>query len=517
VEIREKRARQNPHAKYIAAIDQSTTATRCMIFNQNGMVVTLAQKTHQQIIPQPGWVEHDPMELWQCTQDAVSLAISQAGIKPGDLAALGITNQRETTVIWNKNTGEPYYNALVWEDARTKAICDYLIANHSGDQNFFQRITGLPIATYFSGPKIKWIMDKVPGVRQAAENGDALFGTIDTWLIWWLTGGPRGGSFVTDVTNASRTMLMNLQTLDWDDEILKELEIPRQMMPHIVPSSDPKTWGVTTLNGPFRALVPICGDLGDQQAALVGHGCFVPGEAKNTYAAGCFMLLNTGTSPVISQKGLLTTLAYQIGDESPVYALEGSAASTGALVNWLRDNLNLIRKSSDLEPLARSVEDNGGAYLVPAFSGLFAPYWRSDARAAIVGLSRYINKGHIARAALESTAFQMLDILEAMHQEAGVKLLDLKVDGNMIHNELLMQFTADLLDVPVVRPKIPETTPLGAAYAAGLAIGFWDNLEKIQANWKVDKTWLPKMDEDTRAKKYRQWKKAVKRSLDWVE
>ena len=517
IELQEKRARQNPHAKYIAAVDQGTSATRCMIFNQNGMVITLTQKTHRQIIPQPGWVEHDPMEIWKCTQEAIQLAITQAGIQPWDLAALGVTNQRETTVIWDKTTGEPYYNALVWEDTRTKQICDDLIINHNGDQNYFQVKTGLPIATYFSGPKIKWIIDNIPGVRQAVEGGNACFGTIDTWLIWWLTGGPRGGSFVTDVTNASRTMLMNLQTLDWDEEILDELGIPREILPRIVPSSDPQTWGVTTLDGPFGALVPICGDIGDQQAALVGHGCFVPGEAKNTYAAGCFLLLNTGTSPVISKKGLLTTVAYQIGNDLPVYALEGSAASTGAMVNWLRENLGLIQKSSELEALGRTVADNGGAYFVPAFSGLFAPYWRSDARGAIVGLSRFINRGHIARAALESVAFQVLDILEAMHEEASVKLLDLKVDGNMIHNELLMQFTADLLNIPVVRPKIPETTPLGAAYAAGLAIGFWDNLENLQANWQVDKTWLPNMDEDVRSQKYRQWKKAVERSLNWVD
>ncbi len=517
VELREKRARQNPHAKYVAAIDQSTTATRCMIFNKNGTVVTLTQKTHKQIIPQPGWVEHDPMEIWDCTQEAIRLAITQAGIQPGDLAALGVTNQRETTVIWNKNTGEPYYNALVWEDTRTKDICDALIANHKGDQNHFQSKTGLPIATYFSGPKIKWILNHVQGLRQAIERDEVCFGTIDTWLIWRLTGGPRGGAFVTDVSNASRTMLMNLHTLDWDDEILAELGIPRQILPRIVPSSDPQTWGVTTLDGPFNALVPICGDIGDQQAALLGHGCFVPGEAKNTYAAGCFMLLNTGTNPVISNKGLLTTVAYQIDEQPAVYALEGSVASTGALVHWLRDNLKLIQKSSDLEALARTVDDNGGAYLVPAFSGLFAPYWRSDARGVIVGLSRYINRGHIARAALESVAFQVYEILEAMREEAGVKLLDLKVDGNMIHNELLMQFTADLLNAPVVRPRIPETTPLGAAYAAGLAIGFYDNLDKLQSNWQVDKTWTPQMDAETRDKKCRDWKKAVERSFNWVD
>ncbi len=517
LDLVEKRARHNPHAKYVAAIDQGTTTTRCMIFNQNGMVVTLSQKTHHQIIPQPGWVEHDPVEIWECTQEAIRLAIAQAGLQPGDLAAVGITNQRETTVIWNKNTGQPYYNALVWEDTRTKTICDAIIANRSADQNCFREKTGLPVATYFSGPKIKWIMDHVPGVRQAVEQGDAIFGTIDTWLIWWLTGGPRGGSHVTDVTNASRTMLMNLHTLDWDQDILAELEIPHTILPRIVPSSDPKTWGVTTLDGPFGAMVPICGDLGDQQAALLGHGCFMPGEAKNTYATGCFLLLNIGETPVISNKGLLTTLAYQIGDEPAVYALEGSVASTGALVDWLRNNLGLIQKSSELETLARSVEDNGGAYLVPAFSGLFAPYWRSDARGIIAGLSRYVNKGHIARAVIEAVAFQVLDVLEAIHQDSGVKLLDLKVDGNMVYNELLMQFTSDLLNVPVIRPKVPETTPLGAAYAAGLAIGFWDNLENLSGKAQVDKTWLPKMDQETRAKKYRAWHKAVERTYDWVE
>jgi glycerol kinase len=517
LDMMEERARRNPRAKYIAAIDQGTTSTRCMIFNLKGMVVTISQKAHRQIIPQPGWVEHDPMEIWERTQEVVRLALTQAGLQPGDLAALGITNQRETTIIWDKHTGQPYYNALVWEDARTKDICDAIIAKRCAGQDCFREKTGLPCATYFSGPKIKWIMDNIPGVRQAVERGEAIFGNIDTWLIWWLTGGPRGGSYVTDVTNASRTMLMNLKSLDWDEEILAELRIPRQMLPRIVPSSDPQTWGVTTLDGPFGAMVPVCGDLGDQQAALLGHACFSPGEAKNTYATGCFMLLNTGTSPVLSNKGLLTTLAYQIGSEPAVYALEGSVANTGALVHWMRDNLGWIQKSSDVETLARSVEDNGGAYIVPAFSGLYAPYWRSDARGAILGLTRYIKKGHLVRAVLESIAFQMLDVLEAMHEDAGVKLLDLKVDGGMVYNELLMQFTADLLNIPVVRPRVAETTPLGTAYAAGLAIGFWDNLENLRANWQVDKTWQPQMDEKTRAIKHRDWKKAVERTFDWVE
>ena len=502
-------------AKYAAAVDQGTTSTRCMIFDHSGQVVSIDQKEHEQIYPQPGWVEHDPMEIWQRTQEVIRGAVEKAGVQPGDIAAVGVTNQRETTIVWNKNTGEPYYNAIVWQDTRTKDICDELAAD--GGQDRFRPKVGLPLATYFSGPKIKWILDNVDGVREAAERGEASFGNIDTWEIWWLTGGPNGGAHVTDVSNASRTMLMNLETLDWDDEILEILGIPRQMLPRIVPSSDPNVWGTTAKDGPFGDAIPVCGDLGDQQAALVGQTCYSVGEAKNTYGTGCFMLLNTGTEAVPSKSGLLTTLAYKIGDEPAVYALEGSIAITGALVQWLRDNLGLISKSAEIEDLARTVEDNGGIYFVPAFSGLFAPYWRSDARGVIVGLTRYINKGHIARAALEATAYQTREVLDAMKKDSGVELTALKVDGGMVYNELLMQFQADILGVPVVRPKVAETTSLGAAYAAGLAVGFWESLEDLRANWQVDKTWEPQMDEETRERLYKGWLKAVERTFGWVE
>ncbi|HHH40755.1 MAG TPA: glycerol kinase [Chloroflexi bacterium] len=502
-------------AKYAAAVDQGTTSTRCMIFNRSGEVISIAQKEHEQIYPKPGWVEHDPMEIWERTQEVVKEAVAKAGAEPGDIAAVGVTNQRETTIVWDRKTGKPYYNAIVWQDTRTKEICDELAMD--GGQDRFRPKVGLPLATYFSGPKIKWILDNVEGVREAAERGDAIFGNIDTWEIWWLTGGPDGGAHVTDVSNASRTMLMNLETLDWDDEILGILGIPRQMLPRIVPSSDPNVWGTTPKDGPFGDAIPVCGDLGDQQAALVGQTCYSVGEAKNTYGTGCFMLLNTGTTPVPSKSGLLTTLAYKIGDEPAVYALEGSIAITGALVQWLRDNLGLISKSAEVEDLAKTVEDNGGIYFVPAFSGLFAPYWRSDARGVIVGLTRYINRGHIARAALEATAYQTREVLDAMKKDSGVELKALKVDGGMVYNELLMQFQADILGVPVVRPKVAETTSLGAAYAAGLAVGFWDNLEDLRANWQVDKTWEPKMDEATREQLYKGWLKAVERTFNWVE
>jgi len=501
-------------AKYAAAVDQGTTSTRCMIFDHAGKVVSVAQKEHEQIYPKPGWVEHNPMEIWERTQEVVKEALKMAGVKEGDIAAVGVTNQRETTVVWDKNTGKPYYNAIVWQDTRTKDICDELAKD--GGQDRFRPKVGLPLATYFSGPKIKWILENVSGVRAAAEKGDAIFGNIDTWEIWWLTGGPGKGSHVTDVSNASRTMLMNLETLDWDPEILKTMGIPRQMLPKIVPSSDPKTWGSTPANGPFGFAIPVSGDLGDQQAALVGQTCYSPGEAKNTYGTGCFMLMNTGTKPVPSNSGLLTTLGYKIGDNPAVYCLEGSIAITGALVQWLRDNLGMIQKSADVESLAKTVEDNGGIYFVPAFSGLFAPYWRSDARGAIVGMTRYVNKGHIARAALEATAFQTREVLDAMKKDSGVTLKALKVDGGMVYNDTLMQFQADILDVPVVRPKVAETTSLGAAYAAGLAVGFWSNLEDLRQNWQIDKTWEPKMDNATREKLYGEWKKAVTRTFDWV-
>jgi glycerol kinase len=500
---------------HIVSIDQGTTSTRCMIFDHRGESLAIAQEEHRQIYLQPGWVEHRPLEIWKRTQDVIKSALAQAHLRPDDLAAVGITNQRETTIVWDKRTGEPYYNAIVWQDTRTKDICDRLIS--AGCQDYIRHITGLPINTYFSGPKIKWIIDNVDGVKKAVEESQAIFGNVDTWLIWWLTGGPGSGAHVTDVTNASRTMLMNLDTLDWDDEILKILGIPRQMLPRIAPSSDPLSWGSTTPNGPFGGAIPVCGDLGDQQAALVGQACYCPGEAKNTYGTGCFMLLNTGTSAVASKSGLLTTLAYKIGEQPAYYALEGSIAVTGALVQWFRDNLGIIRKSAEIEDLARSVDDNGGIYFVPAFSGLFAPYWRSDARGVIVGLTRYVNKGHLARAVLEATAYQTREVIDAMEKDSGVGLKALKVDGGMVYNDLLMSFQADILGVPIVRPKIAETTALGAAYAAGLAVGFWDNLDDLRENWQVNKTWQPHMSAETRQRLYSGWLKAVERTFNWIE
>jgi glycerol kinase len=502
-------------ASYVSAIDQGTTSTRFMIFDHAGSVRASHQMEHQQIYPQPGWVEHDPMEIWQRTQDVIQGALQKAGLGAGDLAAIGITNQRETTVVWNRRTGRPYMNAIVWQDTRTDSLINYW--SKEGRQDRFRAKTGLPLATYFSGPKIRWMLDTVDGLRADAERGDALFGTIDTWLLWNLTGGTDGGVHITDVTNASRTMLMNLQTLAWDDEILSLMGVPRAMLPEIRPSSDPRLYGMTRADGPVGGEVALCGDLGDQQAALYGQTCFDPGEAKNTYGTGCFMLLNTGTKIVPSESGLLTTLGYQIGDQPAVYALEGSIAITGALVQWLRDNLGIIQQSGDIEPLARTVEDNGGVYFVPAFSGLFAPYWRSDARGVIAGLTRYANKGHIARAALEATAYQTMEVLKAMEKDSGVKLTRMKVDGGMTGNELLMQFQADVLGVPVVRPKVAETTSLGAAYAAGLAVGFWESQDALRANWGVDRTWEPEMDTGRREKLYGEWLKAVERTFGWVE
>jgi glycerol kinase len=499
---------------YIAAIDQGTTSTRCMLFDRDGQIVSVSQQEHRQIFPEPGWVEHDALEIWQRTQNVIRGALAQSGAGSDEITAVGITNQRETTLVWNRHSGEPYYNAIVWQDTRTKAICDELAQD--GGQDRFRAQVGLPLATYFSGPKVKWILDNVPGVRAAAEQGDAIFGNLDTWVIWWLTGGPNGGTHVTDVTNASRTMLMNLETLDWDAEILQMLGIPRTMLPRIVPSSDPNAWGLTLQDGPFGGRIPVCGDLGDQQAALVGQTCYSPGEAKNTYGTGCFMLMNTGTDIVPSKSGLLTTLAYKLGDRPAVYALEGSIAITGALVQWLRDNLGLFEYSHHIEDYAASVPDSGGIYFVPAFSGLFAPHWRSDARGVIVGLTRYINKNHIARAALEATAYQTREVLDAMEQDSGVQLKALKVDGGMVYNDLLMQFQSDLLGVPVIRPTVAETTSLGAAYAAGLAVGFWENLEDLRQNWGIDKTWRPAMDKEKREVLYAGWKKAVQRTLDWV-
>ncbi len=509
--------------KYVAAIDQGTTGTRCILFDHSGTPVIWAYEEHEQIYPKPGWVEHNPQEIWEKTQKVVRQALTQGNIPSGAIAAVGITNQRETTMVWDRRTGQPLYNAIVWQDTRTKKLCDTLAAESELGQDRFRAVTGLPLATYFAGPKVKWMMENVPAVREAAEKGHALFGTMDTWVIWWLTGGPRGGAHITDVTNASRTLLMDLKTLDWDADLLKTLNIPRSMLPDIRPSSacldygEEQPYGFTREDGPFGEAIPVTGDLGDQQAALVGQTCFTPGEAKNTYGTGCFMLLNTGTEVVPSENGLLTTLGYKFGEKPAVYALEGSIAITGALVQWLRDNLGFFERAPQIEALAKQVEDAGGMYIVPAFSGLFAPYWRSDARGVMVGLTRYITKQHICRAALESTAYQTRDVLEAMEQDSGVALKALKVDGGMVANDLLMQFQADILDVPVVRPKVTETTALGAAYAAGLAVGFWENLDGLRKNWGVDKTFEPGMAETQKAKLYAGWKKAVARTLDWVE
>ncbi|NOZ72068.1 MAG: glycerol kinase GlpK [Chloroflexi bacterium] len=496
-------------SSYVGAIDQGTTSTRFMIFDHQGNVVGAHQLEHKQIYPQPGWVEHDAGEIWQRTQEVIAGALAKANLSARDLAAIGVTNQRETTVVWNPKTGEPYYNAIVWQDTRTDHICEELAKE--GGQDRFREKVGLPLATYFSGPKIRWILDHVAGVREAAERGEAIFGNMDTWVIWNLTGGPKGGVHITDVTNASRTMLMDLKTLAWDDEILQIMGIPRQMLPEIRPSSDPRLYGHALGN------VPLCGDLGDQQAATVGQTCFDIGEAKNTYGTGCFMLMNTGTTLVPSKSGLLTTVAYQLGDDAPVYALEGSIAIAGALVQWLRDNLRFFDFSHHVEDYAKQVPDNGGVYFVPAFSGLFAPYWQSDARGVIVGLTRYVTKNHIARAALEATAFQTREVLEAMEKDSGVQLTALKVDGGMVFNNLLMQFQADILNVPVIRPKVAETTALGAAYAAGLAVGYWQGLDDLRQNWQVDKVWQPDMPEEQRQRLYRYWLKAVQRTMGWLD
>ena len=503
--------------KYIAAIDQGTTGTRCILFDHSGHPVMWSYEEHAQIYPKPGWVEHDPLEIWEKTQKVVRQTLTQGNIPSGEIAAIGITNQRETAIVWDRKTGKPLYNAIVWQDTRTKAICDALAKESDLGLDRFRDTVGLPLATYFSGPKIKWLLENVPAVREAADHGDALFGTPDTWVIWWLTGGPKGGAHITDVTNASRTLLMDLRTLDWDDDILSVMGVPRAMLPEIRPSSAARPYGFTRAEGPFGEEIPVTGDLGDQQAALVGQTCFTPGEAKNTYGTGCFMLLNTGTEIVPSKSGLLTTLGYKFGDAPAVYALEGSIAITGALVQWLRDNLDFFDRAPQIEELARQVDDAGGMYVVPAFSGLFAPYWRSDARGVMVGLTRYITKRHICRAALESTAYQTRDVLEAMEKDSGVALKSLKVDGGMVANELLMQFQADLLGVPVVRPTVTETTALGAAYAAGLAVGFWQDLDALRQNWGVDKTFEPGMDDALKAELYRGWQRAVERTLDWVE
>jgi len=497
-------------AEYVGAIDQGTTSTRFMIFDHSGGVVGVDQKEHEQIYPKPGWVEHDASEIWQRTTEVIKGGLDKAGLQPSDLVAVGITNQRETAVLWDKTTGEPVHNALVWQDTRTDKICDELAQD--GGQDRLRSKTGLPLATYFSGPKIRWIFENVDGIREKADNGDVLFGNLDSFLIWKLSGGTDGGVHVTDVTNASRTLMMNLETLDWDDDILSLLGVPRAMLPEIKASSEVYAEATAELGG-----IPIAGDLGDQQAAVFGQTCFSVGEAKNTYGTGNFLLLNTGTEAVQSKNGLLTTLGYKIGDQDAVYCLEGAIAITGALVQWMRDNLKMIKAAPEIEELAASVDDNGGCYFVPAFSGLFAPYWKGDARGVIAGLTRYVNAGHLARAVLEATAWQSREVVEAMNADSGVELKSLKVDGGMVQNELLMQFQADTLGVPVIRPKVAETTALGAAYAAGLATGFWAQIEDLRENWLEDKRWEPQMKKDEVEKEYRFWKKAVTKSFDWVE
>ncbi|BAL81566.1 glycerol kinase GlpK [Caldisericum exile] len=500
--------------KFVGAIDQGTTSTRFIIFDRFGNPVEKSQIEHKQIFPKPGWVEHDPVEIWENTKFVIRDVIERKGISPCEIASIGITNQRETTIVWDKNTGKPFYNAIVWQDTRTKDGVEKLIKD--GFDDWFRIKTGLPISTYFSALKLKWILENVSFVKEEANKGNALFGTIDTYLIWLLTGGPNGGKHITDVTNASRTMLLNIEKLEWDEEILKILDIPLGMLPEIRPSSDPNLYGFTKLDF-LNCEIPIGGALGDQQAALVGQTCFAVGEAKNTYGTGCFLLLNTGSNLVRSRSGLLTTVAYKFGKNPPYYALEGSIAITGALVQWLRDNLKIINKSSDIEELARSVPDNGGVYFVPAFSGLFAPYWRTDARGVIIGLTRYANRGHIARAALEATAFQTKDVIDAMEHDSNIKLEVLKVDGGMVVNELLMQFQSDILSVPVVRPKVIETTALGASYVAGLAVKLFTSEEELRKNWAVDKIWTPNMDENTRNNLYKRWLRAIEKSLNLAD
>ena len=502
----------NVERKYILSIDQGTTSSRAILFNKAGENVAQGQLEHEQIFPKAGWVEHNATEIWQNVRKVVATAMANGEVNHHEIAAVGITNQRETTVVWDKNTGEPVYNAIVWQDTRTQEIVEELAGEEGVGK--YHDIVGLNLSTYFSGPKIKWILDNVEGARERAERGDLLFGNTDTWLVWNLTGGVDGGVHVTDVTNASRTLLMNIRTLQWDLQIAADMGIPMSMLPEIKSSSEVYGFGRAT---GLLAGTPIAGILGDQQAATFGQACFEKGMAKNTYGTGCFMLMNTGTEPVFSDNGLLTTVAYKIGEQPAVYALEGSIAVAGSLVQWLRDNLGMIVKSSDIGELASTVEDNGGVYFVPAFSGLFAPYWRSDARGAIVGLTRYVNKGHIARAVEESTAFQSAEVLDAMNADSGVPLKELKVDGGMTHDDLVMQFQADLCGVDVVRPKVIETTALGAAYAAGMAVGFWSGTDDVVANWQEGKRWTPSMEPAERDRTYRLWKKAVTRTLDWVD
>ncbi|MFI2702359.1 glycerol kinase GlpK [Cellulosimicrobium composti] len=499
-------------ADYVLAIDQGTTSSRAIVFNHSGEIVSTGQLEHDQIFPRAGWVEHNPEQIWNNVREAVGLALTRANVTHHDIAAVGITNQRETAVVWDKTTGKPVYNAIVWQDTRTQKIVDELGGSDGPDK--YKSIVGLPLATYFSGPKVKWILDNVEGAREKAEAGDLLFGNTDTWTLWNLTGGVNGGVHVTDVTNASRTMLMDLDTLSWREDIAADMGIPMSMLPEIKSSSE--VYGEGRQQGLLPG-VPIAGILGDQQAATFGQACFEVGQAKNTYGTGNFMLLNTGTEKVMSQNGLLTTVCYKIGDQPARYALEGSIAVTGSLIQWLRDNLGMFEDAPDVEWLAGKVEDNGGAYFVPAFSGLFAPYWRSDARGALVGLTRYVNRNHIARAALEATAYQTREVLDAMNADSGVDLTELRVDGGMVANELLMQFQADQLGVDVVRPKVAETTALGAAYAAGIAVGFWKGEQDVIDNWAEDKRWSPSMESGERERLYRNWKKAVTKTFEWVD
>ncbi|WP_151774695.1 glycerol kinase GlpK [Streptomyces abyssomicinicus] len=500
---------------YIAAIDQGTTSSRCIVFDRDGRIVAVDQKEHEQILPQPGWVEHDAMEIWTNVQEVVAGAIRAAGVTRKDIVAIGITNQRETTVLWDRHTGLPVHNAIVWQDTRTDALCRELGRNVGQDR--FRRETGLPLASYFAGPKARWLLDRVDGLRERAEAGDVLFGTMDSWVIWNLTGGVNGGRHVTDVTNASRTLLMNLRTLDWDERICESIGVPTAMLPRIRSSAE--VYGQVGGGdlGELLEGIPVASALGDQQAALFGQTCFAEGEGKSTYGTGTFLLMNTGEKIINSYSGLITTVGYRIGDQKPVYALEGSIAVTGSLVQWMRDQMGLIADAAEIEPLAASVEDNGGAYFVPAFSGLYAPYWRSDARGVIAGLTRYVTKAHLARAVLEATAWQTREITDAMAKDSGVQLATLRVDGGMTGNDLLMQILSDCLDAPVVRPEVSETTCLGAAYAAGLAVGFWKGVDELRANWRQDAEWTPRMDAEVRDREYRNWLKAVRRTMDWVE
>jgi glycerol kinase len=499
--------------RFVLAVDQGTTSTRAILFDHGGGPVASDQVEHRQIFPRAGWVEHDPVEIWENTRRVVAGTLAKADVTHDDVAAVGVTNQRETTLVWERATGRPVHNAIVWQDVRTQAICDRLGRLGGGADRYRSRV-GLPLATYFAGPKLAWLLENVSGVRDAAERGELLFGTVDTWLLWNMTGGPDGGVHVTDATNASRTMLMDLQTLSWDEDVCAEMGVPLSLLPQIRSCSE--VYGEGRERGQVHG-VPLSGSLGDQHAATFGQACFAVGEAKNTYGTGCFMLLNTGSDRVVSEHGLLTTLCYQLGGQQPVYALEGSIAVAGSLVQWLRDNLRFFDAAPDVEELAASVADAGGAYVVPAFSGLFAPYWRPDARGAVVGLTRYVTKAHLARAALEAVALQVREVVDAMVADSGVPLVELRVDGGMVGNELLMQMQADLLGVPVVRPRVPETTALGAAYAAGLAVGFWSSTDDVAANWAEDRRWLPQRDEAWREQELRQWRKAVARTLDWVD